>query len=262
MNLEILCNQVVTISKEVGNYLIKEQEKLAFDDLEIKGRNDFVSYVDKNAERKFAEKLLVLLPQSGFLGEEDQMNIENSDLTWIVDPLDGTTNYIHQIPIYSTSVALVSGGEIVLGVVHIPLLDECFYAWKNGSAFLNGDAIHCSGTTSIENSLLATGFPYTNFDYADDYLRLFKALMLASRGMRRMGSAAIDLVYTACGRFDGFYEIGLNAWDVAAGAIIVNEAGGKTSDFKGTNNYVFGKSILSTNRPIHSELLTFVEEHF
>jgi len=262
MNLEKLSKEVVEISKKVGAFLKQEQSGFQKEKIEIKGRNDFVSYVDKEAEKMFGKDLLKLLPETGFIGEEGEIKTGTKEVNWIVDPLDGTTNFVHNIPFYCTSVALIEKRELLLGVVYIPHINECFYAWKGGGAFLNGNSISVSNSTSLKSCLLATGFPYTNFDFSEAYMKLFNYYMHESRGIRRIGSAAIDLAYTACGRFDAFYEYGLNSWDVAAGAIIVKEAGGIVSDFKGGEDYIFGDSIISSTPEIHKEMLKPALEFF
>ncbi|MEM7162186.1 MAG: inositol monophosphatase family protein [Bacteroidota bacterium] len=262
MNLQSICGDVITESKKIGYYLKRERNQFQHTLIEVKGRNDFVSYVDKNAEKQFGKSLLNILPEAGFIGEEGELQIDNKSINWIVDPLDGTTNYIHGIPFYSTSVALMKEKELLIAVVYLPEIDECFSAFKGGGAFLNEEKIHVSKTSILKESLLATGFPYTNFDFARSYIGLFEELMHQSRGIRRIGSAAIDLAYTACGRFDSFFEYGLNPWDVAAGSLIVQEAGGRVSDFFGGDDFVFGGSIVSSNSFVHSEVLKATSHHF
>lgn len=152
--------------------------------------------------------------------------------------------------------------KIVLGVVYEPNLDECFYAWKGGKAYLNENEIHVSDQKEMRNTLLATGFPYNDFGRLDGYIELFTWFARNTSGLRRLGSAAVDLAYTACGRFEGFYEYGLHAWDVAAGVFIVQQAGGTVTDFKGGNNYIFGAELLATNTILHQPLLDAVKSHF
>ena len=262
MDFQCICNNVIQISKEVGAFLLREQNDFKKEKIETKGLNDFVSYVDKAAEQKVGHALLELLPEAGFIGEEGEFTLGRKEICWVVDPLDGTTNFIHLLPMYCTSVALMIDEEVVLGVIYNPVLDECFSAFKGGGPYLNGKTISVSNTLLMENSLIATGFPYTNFDRADEYVNAFDVFMHKSRGLRRYGSAAIDLAYIACGRFDGFWECGLNAWDVAAGSIIVEEAGGKVTDFSGTGNFVFGGEIVAANPAVCQQMNTVVQEHF
>jgi myo-inositol-1(or 4)-monophosphatase len=203
-----------------------------------------------------------LLPSSGFITEENTNNTRSDDYNWIIDPLDGTTNFIHGVPCYCISVALMLKDSLVMGVVYEINLDECFYAYEDGGAFLNGKKISVSETAELKRSLLATGFPYSDYHRMKEYMDVFNHLMYNTHGLRRLGSAAVDLVYVACGRFEAFYEYGLNAWDVAAGAYIASQAGGKVSDFSGGKNYVFGKEIIATNSAIFEEFLSVVNEKF
>jgi len=187
------------------------------------------------------------LPESGFIAEEGTSSKHGERYNWVIDPLDGTTNYIQGVPIYAVSIGLLDGDELVVGVVYEVGLDECFYAWKKGGAYMNGEPIRVSERDDIHDALLATGFPYSNFDQLDEYLALLKWTMTNARGVRRLGSAATDLAYVACGRFDAFWEYDLKPWDVAAGALIVKEAGGVVTDFNGGNNYIFGGEIIASN---------------
>ena len=231
MKLEIITHQMVKLAKAVGHFIKQESSKISETDVIEKGSHDLVSYVDKQAEQRLVEELGKIIPSSGFIAEEDSTLKEKGDYNWIIDPLDGTTNFVHGIPLYSVSIALKHLDEIVAGLVYEVNLDECFYAWKDGSAYLNQKKISVSKTYELDNTLLATGFPYQDYSLMSDYLDLFEDLMRNSRGIRRLGSAAVDLAYVACGRFDLFYEYGLKPWDVAAGTLIVQQAGGKVTDF-------------------------------
>lgn len=258
MKLEELCMDVVELAREVGIFIKMEESKVRTSDIEEKSRNSLVSYVDKTAEEKLVSNLKHFLPESGFIAEEGTSTEIGEKYNWIVDPLDGTTNFLHGIPTYSVSVALKENDEIVLGVVYEVNRDECFYAWKNGKAYLNGEVIRVSNTKYLKDSLLATGFPYYDFDRTDEYFNLLKEMVHTARSVRRIGSAAVDLAYVAAGRFDGFVEYSLNAWDVAAGAIIVQEAGGTVHDFNGGSNWLFGKEMLATNNFIQAEFSSMV----
>ena len=255
MELKQLTEKVCSISKEVGAFIQQESAKLSSGDIETKSKNSLVTYVDKTAEKIVVDFLSELIPESGFIAEEGTSNKKGEKYNWVIDPLDGTTNFIHGIPTYCVSIALLKDNELILGVIYEPNQDEMFYAWKNGGAYLNGKSISVSSTTKISNALLATGFPYYDYERIDGYMNILKWLMHNSRGVRRIGSAAIDLAYVACGRFDAFYEYSLNPWDVAAGAIIVNEAGGSVKDFEGGENYIFGREILASNLLVKNELL-------
>jgi myo-inositol-1(or 4)-monophosphatase len=262
MNLELLTKQVANLSRSVGNYLRSEIKNIRREDIKSKGMNDFVTYADKSSEKKLVLELSKLLPEAGFIAEENEDYKTADHYNWIIDPLDGTTNYIHGIPAFSISIALTSGKDIELGVIYDINLQECFYAWKDGGAFVNGHPIQCSSVPEIKDSLVGTGFPYSNYNRLDGFLGLFTHLLKSSHGVRRLGSAALDLAYVACGRFDGFYEYGLHPWDVAAGSRIVKEAGGTVSDFKGEENYIYGEEIVATNPLIYQQFLDLVRRYF
>ncbi len=262
MNIESLTKQVVNLSKDVGQMIRDEVDKLTESDVEYKGIHNLVTYVDKKSEDILITELKKLLPEAGFIAEEDDKLARGERYNWIVDPLDGTTNFIHKIPLYSISIALNDGDETVLGIVYEINLKECFYAWKDGPAFLNDREIHVSQAEVLDNSLIATGFPYFDYSCLDTYLMLFKDLMQSSRGIRRLGSAAVDLAYVAAGRFEVFYEYGLNPWDVAAGALIVKQAGGLITRFHGDDDFVFGKEIVASNGTVHDEFLKKLGHYF
>ncbi|HSI90222.1 MAG TPA: inositol monophosphatase family protein [Adhaeribacter sp.] len=265
MNLEELCKQVVAEARCTGAFIREEGRKFDISKIEHKGFNDLVSYVDKEAEKQLVEGLKKLLPGAGFITEEGTESTQALEYNWVIDPLDGTTNFMHGLPVYSISIGLVKQvlmqqKEIVLGVIYEINQDEAFYAWKHGGAFLNDKAITVSKAAKLSDSLIATGFPYTDFGRTDDYLKILGSFMGKSHGVRRLGSAAVDLAYVACGRFEGFFEFNLNAWDVAAGSVIVEEAGGQISMFKGEGNAVFDREIVASNGAIHEEMQEVIKE--
>ncbi len=261
MNTQKICHSVVALSREIGDWMFHERQQFSKDQVESKSFNNLVSYVDKESERRFVEGLKVLLPEAGIIGEEGVDNSSQTHaLNWIIDPLDGTTNYIHGIPAYCTSVALQKNDEIILGVIYEPNRQECFYASKGNGAYLNDRQIQVTSTPQLAASLLATGFPYDYFERMDNYMELLKFLMKNSRGIRRIGAAALDMCYVAAGRFDAFFELALQPWDVAAGSIIVQEAGGYCTDFEGDKDYIFGQSILCSNGKVHAFLLEKIKE--
>ncbi len=262
MELSTLTAAVITLTREVGEFI--RGEALIFDqkNIEYKGLHDMVSYVDKTAELNLVKGLSALLPAAGFETEEKTSMISGEEYNWIIDPLDGTTNFIHGIPTFSISIALQFREELVLGVVYEINRDECFSAWKNGGAYLNGKRISVSKALRIENTLLATGYPYYEFSRLEAYLSVLKELMQKCHGIRRIGSAAIDLAYVACGRFDGYFEFNLNSYDVAAGIVLVNEAGGQVFDFSGGNDSILRREIIATNGFISAELLKVIQEKF
>lgn len=220
-----------------------------------KGRIDLVTETDLAVEEMLKESLATLLPEAGFLAEETAKNTELGELTWIIDPLDGTTNFAHGLPFVANSVGLWHQDRIVAGVVNLPLMGELFSASRGGGARLNGDPISVSSASAMEDCLLATGFPYAIEEHIDTILKHFSTLLPLAQGIRRPGAAALDLAYVACGRYDGFFESALNPWDTAAGILLVHEAGGRISEFDATNPYgLYSKTILATNGAIHDEL--------
>ena len=262
MDYQYLCDKVKEICISTGDFILSQIKKISYENIETKGKHDFVTYVDKTSEKLIIEQLSKLINDSGFIAEENTSNKTGKKFNWIIDPLDGTTNYIHGIPLYAISIALKEHDEIVLGVVYEINLKECFYAWKGSKAFLNGGEIYVSQNKFINDCLIATGFPYYDYSRLNEYMNIFTFLLKNSRGVRRLGSAAVDLAYVACGRFDVFYEYGLRPWDVAAGAFIVQQAGGLNFDFKGGNNFVFGKEIISCNSFIAEKFLNLCKNSF
>jgi myo-inositol-1(or 4)-monophosphatase len=262
MDLEKLCGEVRFLCIESGEFIKKEIEGFNTSLIELKGTNDFVSYVDKQSEKKIVERLSELLPDAGFITEENTINVRGKKFEWIIDPLDGTTNFVHGVPCYSISIALRRDEEIILGVIYEVNLQEMFYTWESAASYLNGKEIFVSNKATITESLIATGFPNRNYERMKPYMALLNDLMFTSHGIRRLGSAAVDLAYVACGRFEAFYEYYLSPWDVAAGALIVKNAGGKISDFKGGSSYLFGKEIIATNAMIYNEFLKRLSTHF
>lgn len=260
MNLENLTLDVCAVAREAGAFLRSERKNFSTDRVEVKGLHNFVSDVDKNAEKRIVAALRGLLPEAGFIAEEGTAESRNERYRWVIDPLDGTTNFIHGLPPYAVSIALMDMDEVVIGVVYEAVCDECFYAWKGSKAYLNGKEIHVSEAKTVSDSLIATGFPYYDFHKMQGYMSSLTHFMQHSHGARRLGSAATDMAYVACGRFEAFYEYSLQPWDVAAGALIVQQAGGKVSDFSGKNDYIFGKEMVCTNAHVYDEFMNVVRK--
>lgn len=227
------------------------REELKKEDVREKRAHDLVTSVDEEAESIFVDRLSQLLPEAGFIAEEGTRSTQGERYDWVIDPLDGTTNFVHGIPSYCTSVALLENGIPVLGVVHEIVHRETFHAVKGEGTKLNGEPVQSSSNASFEDSLIVTGFPPRNFEHMDAYIEVFKDLLIKTRGARRLGSAAADLCYVACGRFDVFYEFGLKPWDVAAGLLIVQEAGGRVTDFSLGDRMLFGREIIASNGKVH-----------
>ena len=254
LNLPQLTAQCIDIVHQAGKFIHDEASKFTADKVHVKSLNSLVSYVDVGAEKILVDGLKKLFPEAGFITEENTAT-EKATYQWVIDPLDGTTNFIHGVPAYCVSVGLIKNGKPILGVVHEIARNETFSAWINGGAYLNSEKICVTKTKALSDCLIATGFPYEQFDFMTRYMKILSSLMSQSRGIRRIGSAALDLAYVACGRFDAFYEFNLNAWDVCGGAIIVQEAGGGITDFNDGDNFLFGKEILASNNLVHGQML-------
>jgi myo-inositol-1(or 4)-monophosphatase len=259
MNYETICNEVQSIVKRTGDYIREQHYAAHSPDIEEKGTHNYVTEVDMQAERMLVDALGELLPGSGFIAEEGTNVHRSEQYNWIIDPLDGTTNFIHGVFPFAVSVALADHAKPVVGVVLELGLNECFYAWEGGGAWCNGQPIRVSRASSLNDSLIATGFPYSDYSRLDAFMSSLEWFMRNSRGLRRLGSAATDIAYVACGRYDGFYEYGLSPWDIAAGVCILDEAGGKTSDFSGEAEYLFGSEIICSNGRIHGEFVKTIE---
>jgi len=216
---------------------------------------DLLTIADTQSEAFILKEITKTFPDHHIIAEESATVENNSDYRWVIDPLDGTTNFVHSLPIFAVSIGLEYKDETIVGVVYNPAADKCFWAEKNGGAFLNGEAIHITSTNTLSNSLLVTGFPYTHDGRWSKGFDLFKTLYGKTQGVRRLGAAALDFCFVAMGRFEGFWEFGLEPWDVCAGAFIVKEAGGKVSDWDDSPMPFSGNRILATNGHIHKELL-------
>ncbi len=262
INFEKLCIDTCTLAQEAGLFIMLERKTFTYDKVEEKTFNQLVSYVDKTAEEMLVSGLQKLLPQAGFITEESTIATEEKEFMWIIDPLDGTTNFIHSLPVFSVSIGLMQNNELVLGIVYECNRKEMFYAWKGSKAYLNNQPIYVKQNDKLSQSLLATGFPYYDFEVMEKYLATLKYLMVNTQGMRRMGSAAVDLAYTACGRFDGFFEYGLHPWDVAGGAFIVQQAGGIISTFSGDKNYVFDKTLIASSAVLYPSFFEVIQKNF
>jgi myo-inositol-1(or 4)-monophosphatase len=255
MNYEELCRTTVEIAIEAGSYIFDRINQISPEGIEVKGKHNFVTEVDKATERMIINRLKDLVPGAGFIAEEGTTVTKGDVFNWIIDPLDGTTNFIHGAPPVAVSIALVENNIPVVGVIYEIWMKEAFYAWKDSKSWLNGKEIHVSKTPDIKDSLIATGFPYHNFDRMKGFMETINYFFNHTHGVRRLGSAATDLAYVACGRFDGFYEYNLSPWDVAAGVLIVKQAGGRVTDFSGGDNFIFGREVVAGNKDIFEGFL-------
>ena len=229
-----------------------------------KQHSDYVTEVDKAAEAAIIDVLREAYPEYGILAEESGQTVgegEGNDYQWIIDPLDGTTNFIHGLPQYSVSIGLTYRGQLNQAVVYDVTRNEMFTASKGGGAFLNERRIRVTKCLKLENAMLGTGFPYRVFEHVDAYMGVFKELAQRASGIRRPGSAALDLAYVAAGRYDGFWEIGLSPWDIAAGSLLITEAGGLISDLSGGENYLKTGNVIAGTPKIFAQLLQVVDSH-
>lgn len=255
-----LVDNVIDLAQKTGRYIRTEMQGVKKNEIEKKGLHNFVTEIDKKSEKDLVEVLQQLIPEAGFIAEEGTSTKKGETYNWIIDPLDGTTNFIHGVYPVSISIALQKNDKTIFGLVYEIGLDECFYATKNG-AWLNGSSIKVSATPHVSDALIGTGFPYYDYKRIQPFLQTLDYFMRNSHGIRRPGSAATDLAYVACGRYDAFYEYSLSPWDVAAGAFIVQQAGGLVSDFSGEDNYIFGKEIIAANNYIFNEFLEIINKY-
>ncbi len=253
----------INAAKLAGKHARRHFGLLTTSQIRQKNPKDFVTEVDKVCEELAVNFLHKKFPTDEIVAEEGTLETGSSGRRWIIDPLDGTLNFIHNFPFFAISIALVNEeNEILCGAIYQPILKELFTAELGGGAYFNNRRVRVSRTYKPNQLLLATGFPYKLNEYLDQSIALFKEMLVQCAGLRRPGSAALDLAYTACGRFDGFWEIKLNAWDIAAGALIVKEAGGMVTDFKGNGDFLKSGHIIASNGKIHSFMLETVQRYF
>lgn len=261
MNREL--ETAVRAAKAAGQITLARFGELSAADIMAKESKDFVTEVDKACEAAISSIITASFPLDSLLCEEGTLADGSSGRTWIVDPLDGTLNFIHSFPVFSISIALRGAdGDLCCGVVYQPVLDELFTAEKGAGAFLNGKPIHVSSRSDKESFLIGTGLPFKEYHYIEGYVGMLKDVIRDSAGIRRAGSAAIDLAYTACGRFDGFWEYKLYPWDFSAGVLLVREAGGTVTDFSGKDDVFATQSIIAGNSTTHPMLLEKALNHF
>lgn len=260
MDSKALLAKALPCVRETGQWIQSAISQVKSGDIIYKGTNDLVSFVDQQAESKLKAGLSAIFPEAQFIAEESDSTYDEvgNGYYWVIDPLDGTTNFLHGLPVYAVSVGLIYNKQPILGMIYEPNQNEMFCASKGNGAFLNDKSIHVSTAETLSTSLLATGFPYYDFSYQDRYLDLLKELMQKSHGLRRMGAASIDLAYTACGRFEGFFEANLKPWDVAAGKIIIEEAGGRVTNFSGGEDVIFSGEIIGAG-PVFDEFLATLQ---
>ena len=250
----------VKAARRAGSLINRATQDLDLITVERKGVSDYVSEVDRMAEKAIVETLLEAYPEHAILAEESGAQGQ-SDYLWIIDPLDGTTNFLHGFPQFAVSIGLQIKGVLNLAVIYDPTRNELFTATRGNGAHLNDRRLRVSKQTRLQESLIGTGFPYRDFTYLDDYLKMFRELLPKTAGLRRPGCASLDLAYVAAGRYDGFWEAGLKPWDIAAGVLLIQEAGGLVTDFDGGENYMATGNVVGGNPKVFSQLLQVIQPH-
>ena len=260
LDLKQLTGDVCRIATEAGHFLKEERKNFRRESVVEKHAHDYVSYVDKESEVRIVKALSALLPEAGFITEEGSATYQDEPYCWVIDPLDGTTNYIHDEAPYCVCIALRSRTELLLGVVYEVCRDECFCAWRGGRAFMNGEEIHVSGVRDIKDAFVFAELPYNAQQYKQTALHLIDKLYGVVGGIRMNGSAAAAICYVAIGRFDAWMEAFLGKWDYSAAALIVQEAGGRVTDFCGNGHFMDGHHIIATNGYLHSVYQQLIAE--
>ena len=255
-----MLNIAVKAARRAGNLIHRASDNVDHLTVAKKHHADYVSEVDRAAERAIIETLLESYPSHAILAEESGVH-GDSEYVWIIDPLDGTTNFLHGFPQYAVSIALQHNGVLTQAVIYDPTKNDLFTATRGRGAFLNDKRIRVSKRDQLADCLIGTGFPYSKFDHIDAYLDIFRDVMQKTAGLRRPGSAALDLAYTAAGRFDGFFETGLKPWDIAAGCLLITEAGGMVGDLQGNDGFLKSGHLCAGNPKVYEQLLKVIEPH-
>ena len=255
-----MLNIAVKAARRAGTLIYRATDRIDHLTITKKSHADFVSEIDRAAEQVIIQTLLEAYPDHAILAEESGVQ-GASDFVWIIDPLDGTTNFLHGVPQFAISIALQHKGILTQAVVYDPTKNELFTATRGRGAFLNDKRLRVSKRTSLADSLIGTGFPYTRFEHIDAYLAIFRELMLKTSGLRRPGAASLDLAWLAAGRYDGFFETGLKPWDIAAGTLLITEAGGIVSDLAGNQDFLTSGHVCAGNPHIHEQLLQTIAPH-
>jgi myo-inositol-1(or 4)-monophosphatase len=256
-----ILNNAVKAAREAGRIINRGSQDVSSLTVRSKNVNDFVSEIDQAAEQAIIDTLKAAYPDHGFLGEESGKTNQDAENIWIIDPLDGTTNFLHNFPCYCVSIALQQKGVLTHAVVYDPVHNDLFTASKGVGAFLNDRRIRVSNRSKLQDGLIATGFPFRDFTHLDTYMGMLKDMIQKTRGIRRPGSAALDLAYVAAGWTDGFFEINLSTWDIAAGGLIVKEAGGIVGDFEGNESWLQTGNIVAANPKVFAQMLQTLSPH-
>jgi len=258
--MQPMLNIAIRAAHRAGDFIVRKINKIPDLKVEVKAQNDYVTDVDREAEALIIEELLKAYPGHGIVAEESGVIEAGADFRWIIDPLDGTTNYLHGFPHYAVSIACEHLGKLTQGVIYDPIKQELFAASRGDGATLNNRRIRVGKLRTIEAALIATGFPFKNPEKLEEFLKLFNAFFTSVSDIRRAGSAALDMAYVAAGRLDGYWESGLNAWDLAAGALIVREAGGLVTDYNGDGHFLENGQIVVGNPKIIADMLRIIQQ--
>lgn len=256
-----ILNVATKAAREAGRIINRASQDVGALKVQTKDYNDFVSEVDRAAEQAIIDVLKEAYPTHGFFGEESGKTNTEADSIWIIDPLDGTTNFLHNFPCYCVSIALQEKGVLTQAVIYDPVHNDLFTATKGRGAFLNDKRIRVTNRSKLQDGLISTGFPFKDFSYMDVYVDIFKDMAKKTSGLRRPGSAALDLAYVAAGYTDGFFEINLSPWDIAAGALLVQEAGGIVGDFEGNESWLQTGNIVAANPKVFGQMLQVIAPH-
>lgn len=255
-----MLNTAVRAARSAGELILRSADKVEHLHIDQKGRNDYASEVDRMAEREIINIIKTAYPEHAILAEESGAHSGN-DFVWVIDPLDGTTNFLHSFPQYAVSIALKVKGRLEIGVIYDPLRDELFTAKRGGGAMLNNRRLRVTQQNSLKGALIGTGFPFKTAEHLDAYTNMFKSLTTECAGIRRAGAAALDLAYVAAGRLDGFWEIGVMEWDVAAGILLIKEAGGVVTDFSFDDKYLESGNVIAGSPKMHQLMYALIEPH-
>lgn len=257
-----MLNMAVRAARAAGDIIVRSMDRVDLLNISPKGRNDFVSEVDRNAEREIINILQKAYPGHAFVGEESGLTgPAKAEFVWVIDPLDGTTNFLHGFPQFAVSIALFHKGKVDKGVIYDPLKQELFTGSRGAGAMLNNRRLRVTKQVGMTGALLGTGIPFKDQSYLDAYLGMLKDLLKDAAGIRRAGSAALDLAYIAAGRLDGFWEIGLKRWDMAAGVLLIQEAGGLVTDLEGGNKFFETGGIVAANPRLHQTMIGLIGPH-
>lgn len=258
--MQPMLNIAVRAARSAGDLILRSTDNIGHLQVDQKGKNDFASEVDRKSEREIINIIRAAYPDHAILAEESGAH-KGNEFVWIIDPLDGTTNFLHGFPQYAVSIALKHKGKLEVGVIYDPLRDELFTARRGGGAMLNNRRIRVTRQSSMKGALIGTGFPFKTAAHLDAYVGMFKSITTDSAGIRRAGSAALDLAYVAAGRLDGFWEIGLMEWDMAAGVLLIKEAGGVVTDFSFNDKYIESGNLIAGNPKMHQIMYQLIEPH-